>query len=88
MNEKVYLSDMLNELSDASLIEGSEVGEYWAALVDAEVLYNSYYASDELKKAYEAEVSDQYKMLKTEFKVVDRSETVINRWKELELINE
>jgi hypothetical protein len=73
------VEEMAEELADMARIDGTENGEWWAALVAMrEVIH--YGASDRFIKAWIAEIKSEHKRLKRDFKlteeVVEQKRTV------------
>lgn len=77
-----------SELQEAALLENTEVGEYWMALVN---LGNYVFAhsSDEFAEAFEKELAATHARLLEHFEIVEITETrtetrKVLRWKEEE----
>lgn len=76
------LRQMIEDLREAAQIEGTELGEWWHALIG---LYPRIVdgGSEEFKKAFEKELVAEHKRLKEEFKIVETTETRIVKFYEL-----
>lgn len=70
---EITISQMVAKLLHAAELEGSEVGEQWASLANAEIAAR--YGSDEYRKAWETELKASYHQLVTEYEEVVTTET-------------
>lgn len=80
------ITQMLDELEVAAQYEGTELGEYWAALVH--IGRHIYSASDQFREAFEQELVGQYNWFKENFEFVTVTESYTRDVKELVWKNE
>lgn len=77
MREK-DIEEMIEDISEAANLEGSEIGEYWQALVNfSQFVY--YGPSDEFISAFNKEVKEQHSYIKDEFEIIDEDIVVPER---------
>jgi len=76
------LEEKLEIIEQAAQLEETELGEWWQALCD---LYPRVMdgASDEFREAWEMEVDLEFERVTSEFKIVERTETITRTFKDL-----
>jgi hypothetical protein len=79
------LEQMVEDLEEASGMEGSETGELWSRLA---CLWSSSrdYLSDDFVACLEAEIKVNHETLCTEYNIVERTETITRTGTYLEYI--
>lgn len=82
------IHEIVQELQEAALLENTEVGEYWMALVNLSKCVFSH-SSDEFAEAFEKELAATHARLLECFEIVEVTETraetrKVLRWKEEE----
>ncbi len=85
MKEVVEVEEMLADLEEAAKLDGTECGEWWAALVAMDNAIN-YGATERFRKAWAAEVKAEYKRLKRDFRIEETTREVTQTVRRLEFI--
>jgi len=82
------INKMVEELFDASTMEGSETGETWSALAQFANALHSDFVSEEFVEALKKEIRRQHDDLKANFRIVEeeRREEVVRKSRTLECI--
>ena len=76
------LYEMATELEQAAELDGSELGEWWAALAGLiPRVFDG--ASEEFQTAFEKELRSEHKRLKEEFRIEETTETKTVTYREL-----
>lgn len=80
MNKNI--DKVIEELYEASLLEGSELGDYWSTIISL-YEYNTAGMSESLKQTLKKEILDQYEYYKENFIIETREETYTRTIREL-----
>ena len=81
--DSIELMRKATELREYAELEGTELGVACALLIDIVCHYQDY-VSEEFFQALEKEVISQLDNFKTNAKIVEHEEAVIQKWSELE----
>ncbi len=65
------MDDLITELEEYADLDGTEVGEYWAALVD--IHRHSYAMNDTFVAALDAEIKEQVEFIRENFEIVEET---------------
>jgi hypothetical protein len=76
------LEEKLKIIKQASQLEETELGEWWHVLCDMHPRVMDG-ASDEFREAWEKEIDLEFERVTSEFKIVERTETITRTYKEL-----
>jgi len=79
------IEDKAEELAEMAPLDGSENGEWWAALAGMRRFLH-YGASDRFVKAWIAEVKSEHKRLKRDFEVTEEVREIKQTVRSLEFI--
>lgn len=82
-NKGKIMDELIEELSEYADLDGTEVGEYWAALVD--MCRHSDAMGDTFSAALDAEIKEQIQFIKDNFEIVEEeTQSVTYKYKSLE----
>jgi len=70
MSDRVVTAKVIEELTEAASLEGTEVGEYWGLLVDLWLRARDA-GSDKFLAALKEELLEQYDYLHEEYRLVE-----------------